>query len=90
MEKLRGFVLRNGLSRNICSLHWSLRCVFRADIGVTVQDSDFGAAAAGRTALCVDAVCGAGGARYPGPTGPDSGGGENLIYQAENYYSNFL
>lgn len=55
-------------------MHWSLRCGFRADLGVTVQDSKSGAAAAGR----VDVVTGAGGARYPGPTGPDPGGGERL------------
>lgn len=58
-------------------MHWILRCGFCADIGVTVQDIKFGAAAAAAGRL--DVVCGAGGARYPGPTGPDPGGGERLI-----------
>lgn len=78
VDKLEKCVRRNDLYCSIYSVHWRLHCGFCADIGVTVQDSKYGAAAAGRAALRVDVVCGAGGARYPGHTGPDPGGGERF------------
>ena len=74
VETLERSVWRNDLHRRGSSVRWILRCGFCANIGVAVQDSKSGAAAAGR----VDVDCGAGGARYSGPTGPDPGGGERL------------
>lgn len=78
MEKLERFVRRNGLHGTVRPMPWSLHCGFCARFGATVQDSKSGAAAAGRAAIRVEDVTGAGGAHYPGPPGPDSGGGERF------------
>lgn len=75
-EKLERFVWSNGLFCTLAVLHRSLRCGFHADVRFTVQVAAPGAAALGRQALRMDGVRGAGGARHPGPTGPDPGGGE--------------
>ena len=78
VEKLERFVWRNDLHRSIRLVPWSFHCCFHASLGVAVQDSKSGAAAAGGAALRMEVVCGAGGARYLGPTGPDPGGGERF------------
>lgn len=75
-EKLERFVWSNGLFCTLAVLHRSLRCGFHADVRFTVQVAAPGAAALGRQALRMDGVRGAGGARHPGATGPDPGGGE--------------
>lgn len=81
VEKLARFVWSNGLFCALALLHRSLRCGFRADVRFTVEVAAPGAAAPGRQALRVDGVRGAGGARHPGPTGPDPGGGERSAWR---------
>lgn len=65
----------------MCSVHRSLHCGFAADLGAADQASESGATAKRRAALSMDVVSGTGGARYPGPTGPDPGRGETFERQ---------
>jgi len=60
----------------------AVRRGFGADLGAAQPDSKPGAAAAGRAALRLDVVPGTGGARYPGPAGPDPGGGEEAVLES--------
>lgn len=64
----------SGLRCALAPLRRSVRGDSRADVRFAVEAAAPGAAAPGRQAVGVDAVCGAGGARHPGATGPHPGG----------------
>lgn len=83
MEELEGYVCSNDLHHNVCSVPGSLQRGLRAELGAAEPDSKSGAAAAGR----VDVVSGAGGARYPGPAGPDPGRGEHFTSKSKGFRS---
>lgn len=75
-EKLERCAGSSGLRCALAPLRRSVRGDSRADVRFAVEAAAPGAAALGRPAVGVDAVCGAGGARHPGATGPHPGGGE--------------